>query len=76
MILALGNRSAASPAYSGAATDNWALDDHNGHFIIRNKSTNGYLRSMDSNVASPISVTTSYSGAADTDWDLFAVDSL
>ena len=63
-------------SYNGTSTDNWALDDHNGHFIIRNKSTNGYLRSMDSNGASAISVTTSYSGAADTDWDLFAVDSL
>jgi hypothetical protein len=63
-------------SYNGTSTDNWAIDDHNGHFVIRNKSTNAYLRSNDSNGASPISVTTSYSGAADTDWDLFAVDSL
>ena len=63
-------------SYNGTSTDNWAIDDHNGHFIIRNKATNAYLRAMDSNAASAISVTTSYSGAADTDWDLFAVDSL
>ena len=39
-------------SYNGTSTDNWAIDDHNGHFIIRNKSTNGYLRSMDSDGAS------------------------
>jgi hypothetical protein len=67
---------AMTNSYGGTSTDNWAIDDHNGHFIIRNKSTNGYLHSADTAWGSAISVTTSYSGAADTDWDLFAVDSL
>jgi hypothetical protein len=61
---------------SGASTDNWAIDDHNGHFILRNKSTNSYLHSPGSSVAAFVNVTNSYSGAADTDWDLIVVDSL
>ena len=36
-------------SYNGTSTDNWAIDDHNGHFIIRNKSTNAYLRATDTN---------------------------
>jgi len=63
-------------SYNGGATDNWAIDDHNGHFIIRNKSTNAYLRSVNTGAGSVVAVTTGYSGAADTDWDLVAIDSL
>ncbi|MES1207465.1 MAG: protein kinase [Pseudomonadota bacterium] len=33
-------------SYNGTATDNWAIDDHNGHFIIRNKATNGYRHAL------------------------------
>jgi len=78
---ALTNRNGASAnvainTYSGAATDNWALDDHNGHFIVRNKATNAYLHSTGSGLAAYVNVTTAYSGGADTDWDLVAVDSL
>jgi len=78
---ALTNRNGASGnvainTYSGAATDNWALDDHNGHFIIRNKATNSYLHSTGSGLAATVNVTSAYSGATDTDWDLVAVDSL
>jgi len=62
-------------SYNGTSTDNWAIDDHNGHFIIRNKSTNAYLRSTSGSAGAAISVTTSYSGGPETDWDLFAVDS-
>jgi hypothetical protein len=62
-------------SYNGTYTDNWAIDDHNGHFIIKNKSTGGYLRGNTSQ-GGPVTVTTSYSGASDTDWDLFVVDSL
>ena len=62
-------------SYSGASTDNWALDDHNGHFIIRNKATNAYLHSPGSGLAAAVTQT-SYNGNADTDWDLVAVDSL
>ena len=63
-------------SYNGTSTDNWAIDDHNGHFIIRNKSTNGYLRTTSSSAGTGVSVTTSYSGGPETDWDLFAVDAL
>src|SRR4029079_13522806 len=63
-------------SYNGTSTDNWAIDDHNGHFIIRNKSTNAYLRSTSTGAGSVIAVTTRYSGAADPDWDLVAVNSL
>jgi len=63
-------------SYNGSSTDNWAIDDHNGHFIIRNKATNAYLRAPSGSAGAPVSVTTSYSGAADTDWDLTAVNSL
>jgi len=78
---ALTNRAGASGnvainTYSGAATDNWALDDHNGHFIIRNKATNSYLHAPGNGLAAYVNVTSAYSGAADTDWDLVAVDSL
>jgi hypothetical protein len=78
---ALTNRNGSSAnvqinSYSGASTDNWALDDHNGHFIIRNKATNAYLHSPGSGMAAAVNVTTSYNGAPDTDWDMIAVDSL
>jgi len=63
-------------SYNGTATDNWAIDDHNGHFILRNKATNAYLRAPNGSAGAPVSVTTGYSGNADTDWDLFAVNSL
>jgi hypothetical protein len=63
-------------SYNGAATDNWAIDDHNGHFIIRNKATNAYLRAPNGSAGAAVSVTTGYSGNADTDWDLTAVNSL
>lgn len=62
--------------YSGAATDNWALDDHNGHFIVRNKATNSYLHSPNGSAGAYLNVTNAYSGATDTDWDLVVVDSL
>jgi hypothetical protein len=62
--------------YNGSATDNWAIDDHNGHFIIRNKATSGYLHSVNASWGASVSVTTSYNGGADTDWDLYAIDSL
>jgi hypothetical protein len=75
------NRNGASAnvlmnGYNGSATDNWAIDDHNGHFIIRNKSTNAYLRSVNTGAGSVVAVTTGYSGGPETDWDLVAVDSL
>jgi hypothetical protein len=63
-------------SYNGTSTDSWAIDDHNGHFIIRNKATNAYLRASNTSAGAAITVTTSYSGAADTDWDLVAVNSL
>jgi Ricin-type beta-trefoil lectin domain-like len=63
-------------AYNGNATDNWSIDDHNGHFIIRNKATNGYLQGADSCRSANLVTTTNYTGGPDTDWDLFAVDSL
>ena len=62
--------------YVNQATDNWAIDDHNGHFILKNKSTGGYLHSPGSGVGSLVNVTTSYNGTPDTDWDLIVVDSL
>jgi len=78
---AITNRNGSSApvllnSYSGASTDNWAIDDHNGHFIIKNKSTGGYLHSSGTGSLAVIDVTTSYSGAANTDWDLYAIDSL
>jgi hypothetical protein len=63
-------------SYSGASTDNWAIDDHNGHFIIRNKATNAYLQAQSTARSTTIGVTTNYTGGPDTDWDLLAVDSL
>ena len=63
-------------SYNGTSTDNWAIDDHNGHFIIRNKATNAYLRAPNGSAGAAVNVTTSYSGAASTDWDLVAVNSL
>ena len=63
-------------SYNGTSTDNWAIDDHNGHFIIRNKATNAYLRAPSGSAGAAVNVTTSYSGAANTDWDLVAVNSL
>jgi len=76
---AVTNRNGSSAAvlmnsYNGASTDNWAIDDHNGHFILKNKSTGGYLRGTTTE-GGPVTVTTSYSGASDTDWDLYVVDS-
>ena len=68
--------SAQLNAYSGAATDNWAIDDHNGHFVIRNKASNAYLQAPSTAASATIQVTTNYSGTPDTDWDLYAVDSL
>jgi hypothetical protein len=78
---AITNRNGSSAnvainSYVSQASDNWAIDDHNGHFIIRNKATNAYLHSPGSGVGALVNVTTSYSGASDTDWDLIAVDSL
>jgi hypothetical protein len=63
-------------SYNGTSTDNWAIDDHNGHFIIRNKATNAYLRAPSGSAGAAVAVTTSYGGNADTDWDLVAVNSL
>jgi len=63
-------------SYVNQASDNWAIDDHNGHFILRNKATSAYLHSPGSGLASFVNVTTSYNGTPDTDWDLIVVDSL
>jgi hypothetical protein len=43
-------------------------------FVIRNKATNAYLQAPSTAKSANIQVTTSYSGAPDTDWDLYAVD--
>jgi len=63
-------------SFNDCSTDKWAIDDHNGHFIIRNKATNAYLRAPNGSAGAAVNVTTGYSGAAATDWDLFAVNSL
>ena len=62
-------------SYSGAATDTWSIDDHNGHFKLINKATGLALKSPSSSLAAGI-VVGSYSGAENTDWDIYAVDSL
>jgi hypothetical protein len=63
-------------SYINQDSDNWSIDDHNGHFIIKNKSTKAYLHSSGTGSLAVIDVTTNYNGAADTDWDLYAIDSL
>ena len=55
--------------------DRWVLDDHNGHFKLKNKATGLVLRSPSSGANAGM-VTATYVGAADTDWDLAAVDSV
>jgi hypothetical protein len=67
--------SAQLNAYNGTATDNWAIDDHNGHFVIWNKASNAYLQAPSTAASATIQVTTNYNGTPDTDWDLYAVDS-
>jgi len=63
-------------SYSGADTDNWSIDDHNGHFIIKNKASGAYLQVPSAAMSANLVVTTKYCGAPDTDWDLLAVNSL
>jgi hypothetical protein len=74
----LTNRSGSTVtqnSYTGADTDEWVLDDHNGHFKITNKATGLALKSPSSSAGVTI-VTGSYSGADNTDWDVVVVDSI
>jgi hypothetical protein len=73
---AVTNRNGAvtQNSYSGADTDKWSIDDHNGHFKIVNKSTGYVLKSPSSSTGASVTTGT-YSGASNTDWDIYAVDS-
>ena len=63
-------------SYNGSATDNWAIDDHNGHFIIRNKATNGVPALVQHQRGLGDQRDDELQRRPDTDWDLVAVDSL
>ena len=74
----LANRSGSTvtqQTYNGGDTDEWVIDDHNGHFKIVNKATGLALKSPSSSLAATIT-TGSYAGADNTDWDIFATDAL
>ena len=61
--------------YNGTNSDKWVLDDHNGHFKLVNKATGLALKSPELGGQRGV-VTGTYSGAANTDWDLAAIDSV
>jgi Ricin-type beta-trefoil lectin domain-like len=73
---AVTNRSGSTVslnAYNGNSTDNWAIDDHNGHFKIVNKSTGLALQSPGSSNGAWLNTST-YTGASSQDWDVYAMD--
>lgn len=60
--------------YSGASSQQWGIDDHNGHFKLINKSSSDALETLSGNKSSGTGLDTStYNGTSNQDWDLFAV---
>ncbi len=60
-------------SYSGSSTQQWAIDDHNGHFKVIDKSSSDALETPSGNKNSGAGLDTStYTGASNQDWDLFA----
>jgi hypothetical protein len=60
--------------YSGSTSQQWVIDDHNGHFKLVNKSSSDALETPPGNKSSGTGLDTStYTGASNQDWDLFAV---
>lgn len=61
-------------SYSGASSQQWGIDDHNGHFKLINKSSSDALETPSGKKTSGTGLDTStYTGASNQDWDLFAV---
>jgi hypothetical protein len=61
-------------SYSGASSQQWGIDDHNGHFKLTNKSSSDALETPSGNRSSGTGLDTStYTGASNQDWDLFAI---
>jgi hypothetical protein len=60
-------------SFSGSSLGLWAIDDHNGHFKVINKSSADALETPSGNKASGTSLNTStYTGMSNQDWDIFA----
>ncbi len=60
-------------SYSGSSSQQWGIDDHNGHFKLINKSSSDALETPSGNKSSGTGLDTStYTGASNQDWDLFA----
>jgi hypothetical protein len=60
-------------SYSGSSSQQWAVDDHNGHFKLINKSSSDALETPSGNKNTGAGLDTStYTGASNQDWDLFA----
>jgi hypothetical protein len=60
-------------SYSGSLSQQWAIDDHNGHFKLINKSSSDALETPSGNKNSGTGLDTStYTGTSNQDWDLFA----
>ncbi len=60
--------------YSGSSSDQWGIDDHNGHFKLINKSSADALEIPSGKKSSGTALDTStYTGSSNQDWDLFAI---
>jgi hypothetical protein len=59
--------------YNGSSSQQWGIDDHNGHFKVINKNSLDALETPSGNKNSGTGLDTSaYTGASNQDWDLFA----
>ena len=59
--------------YTGSLSQQWGIDDHNGHFKLINKSSSDALETPAGNRNSGTGLDTStYGGTSNQDWDLFA----
>jgi hypothetical protein len=60
-------------SYNGSSSQQWGIDDHNGHFKLINKSSSDALETPPGNRTSGTGLDTStYVGTSNQDWDLFA----